>query len=70
MENTKMYLDKFDIMRMFDCGETKALMIIRCIKSVSDTLHLKGKVTQLDFDCWYNKTSAATEGAQKRGANA
>lgn len=55
MENKKMYLDKYDIMQMFECCEAKALMIIRCIKKVSDTLRLKGKVTQTDFDCWYYK---------------
>ena len=55
MESKKMYLDKYDIMRLFDCGESKAVMIIRCIKSVSDTLHLKGKVTQIDFDTWYQR---------------
>lgn len=55
--NTKLYLDKFDIMEMFDCGADKALSIIRSIKSVSDSLKLKGKVTPRDFELWYNLPS-------------
>ena len=65
-----MYLDKFDMMQMFDCRESKAMMIIRCIKKDSDTLHLKGKVTPAYFDYWYNKRQGTIDKKlPKRGAN-
>ena len=66
MESKKMYLDKYDMMQRFNCCESKAMMIIRCIKSVSDTLKLKGKVTTTDFDCWYNKRNRTANEEQSR----
>lgn len=44
----KLYYDKYDIMNMFHCGVDKAMAIIRSIKSVSDSLKIKGKVTTPD----------------------
>lgn len=53
---TPQFLDKIDIMKMFDCCEPKALSLIRSIKSVSDRAGLKGKVTITDYNEWYNHT--------------
>lgn len=52
--NKKLYFDKHDIMEMFHCCASKAYTIIRSIKSVSDSLHIKGRVTVADFERWYN----------------
>lgn len=49
----KLYFDKDDIMRMFNCSESKAYAIIRSIKSVSDSLKIRGRVTLADFERWY-----------------
>ena len=51
----KAYLDKYDIMNIFDCCADRALAIIRSIKSVSDNLKIKGKVTKADYDAWFNR---------------
>lgn len=49
---SKSYLDVFDIMVIFECGEAKAYSIIRAIKSVSSTIPIKGKVAQIDYERW------------------
>ena len=54
---TPQFLDKYDIMNIFKCGSDRAMAIIRGIKSVSDTLKLKGKVTLADYYAWYNRKS-------------
>lgn len=51
----KTYLDYLDIMNLFGCGKDRARAIIRSIKAKSDTLKLKGKVTRVDFEVWYNE---------------
>ena len=51
----KAYLDKYDIMNIFDCCADRAMAIIRSIKSVSDSLKIKGKVTKADYDAWFNR---------------
>lgn len=51
----KLYYDKYDIMNMFNCGADKAMAIIRSIKSVSDSLKIKGKVTTTDYEAWFNR---------------
>lgn len=51
----KLYYDKYDIMNMFHCGVDKAMAIIRSIKSVSDSLKIKGKVTTTDYEAWFNR---------------
>lgn len=48
----KSYLDVFDIMNLFECGEAKAYSIIRAIKAVSSTIPIKGKVAQIDYERW------------------
>ena len=42
-------------MNIFDCCADRALAIIRSIKSVSDSLKIKGKVTKADYDAWFNR---------------
>lgn len=54
---TSQFLDKYDIMNIFKCGSDRAMAIIRGIKSVSDTLKLKGKVTLVDYEIWYQRQS-------------
>ncbi|MCM1043328.1 MAG: hypothetical protein NC350_03870 [Corallococcus sp.] len=49
----RQFLDKHDIMQIFECGRSKAEGIIRSIKSVSDKLMIKGKVTVSDYNAWY-----------------
>lgn len=51
----KAYLDKYDIMNIFDCCADRAMAIIRSIKSVSDSLKIKGKVTKADYEAWFNR---------------
>lgn len=51
----KQYLDKNDIMNLFDCGTNKAYAILQSIKIKSDIASLDGKVTLTDFDIWYNQ---------------
>lgn len=51
----KAYLDKDDIMKIFACGRDRALAIIRSIKTYSDSLKLKGKVTKNDYLAWLNR---------------
>lgn len=50
--NTPQYLNKFDIMRIFDVGINKAMEIIWRIKQVSDIANIKGKVTIKDYELW------------------
>ena len=51
----KAFMDKYDIMNLYSCGCDKAMAIIRSIKSVSDSLKIKGKVTKNDYLAWYNR---------------
>lgn len=51
----KLYYDYLDIMKMFNCGRDRAYAIIRSIKSVSDSLNIKGRVTRNDYLAWYNR---------------
>ena len=49
------YVDKYDIMDMFKCGESKALSIIRSVKKCTgDKLGLKGKVLVTELNEWMN----------------
>jgi len=48
----KRYLDFTDIMKLYNCGRNKALLIIRSIKVCSDTLNIKGRVTTYDLEYW------------------
>ncbi len=51
----KDYLDKHDIMSIFECGEAKAMCIIRSIKSYTGNhLALKGKVLKTEYEAWKN----------------
>ena len=50
----KQFYNSADIMKMFQCGKSKAFSIIRSIKSVSDIVGLSGKVTKTDYLAWYN----------------
>lgn len=50
----KLFYDKYDIMKMFECGADKAMAIIRAIKNVSNIANLKGKVTVTDYQAWLN----------------
>jgi hypothetical protein len=47
-------LDYIDIMQMFHCGESKARGIIRAIKTISDITGFAGRVTETDFQAWFN----------------
>lgn len=51
----KYYYNVYDIMRMFDVGQSKAYNILAEIKVVSNTLHVAGKVTIADFQAWLNQ---------------
>lgn len=51
---TRQYLNKTDIKRLFDVGDTKASSIIQSIKAVSDIAHIAGRVTVSDYNRWYN----------------
>ena len=47
-------LDYIDIMQMFHCGESKARGIIIAIKTISDITGFAGRVTETDFQAWFN----------------
>lgn len=49
------YLGTEDMMKLFDCGYSKACNIIVAIKSVSDRAKIKGKVTLSDYEAWYKR---------------
>lgn len=55
MKEEKEYLDKYDIAKMYNCGLSKAMDMIRGIKSISDTLGYKGRITKLDLERWQNR---------------
>jgi hypothetical protein len=46
------YYSTSSIKEMFSCSTAKAQQIIRCIKSVSDSLGIRGKVSAADFEYW------------------
>lgn len=49
------FMDKYDLMNMFKCGEAKALSIIRSVKKCTgDKLGIKGKVLVTEFTEWMN----------------
>lgn len=55
----KLYYDKFDIQRLFECGESKAQQIIREIKAFTgNRLDIKGKVLVSEFEAWSKGTNA------------
>lgn len=54
MGNSKRLLKAKDIAEMMGCSMDSAYGIIRAIKLVSDRTGLSGRVTQSDFDEWYN----------------
>lgn len=43
-----------DLQKIFDCGLSSALRIMREIKARSDSLKIKGKVTVKDYEIWFN----------------
>lgn len=49
------FLDVADIMKLFACGRDSAYKKLREIKSVSDILGVRGKVTITDYEAWYNR---------------
>ena len=51
----KQYISVKDIENIFNCSSPVAQKIMRQIKSVSDRLGVKGKVTLSDYECWYKK---------------
>ncbi|MEG1805578.1 MAG: hypothetical protein RR327_04195 [Clostridia bacterium] len=63
---TKAYLDKNDIMKIYDCGESVALRIKREIKSVSDTTHCSKIVSEKDFYLWANLGTRSNEKSRER----
>jgi hypothetical protein len=52
------FYDTDGIMKLYKCGIVSAQKIIRCIKSVSDSLGIKGKVTAADLEYWKAYVSA------------
>ena len=44
-----------DIMIIFQCGQNAAYKLIREIRSVSDRLHLTGKVHKKDYEDYINR---------------
>lgn len=47
-------LDHIDIANRFHCCESKARGIIRAIKTISDIAGFAGRVTETDFQAWFN----------------
>ncbi|MBQ8567291.1 MAG: hypothetical protein IJ445_06905 [Clostridia bacterium] len=53
--NGAAFVDKYDIIDMFKCGESKALSIIRSVKKCTgDKLGIKGKVLITELNEWMN----------------
>lgn len=55
------FLNVKDMMILFACGRDTAYKRLREIKSVSDILHVRGKVTLTDYEAWYNRPIAKQE---------
>lgn len=51
-ELPKQFIDVKDLMNIFACSYPTAQSIMRCIKSVSDKLMIKGKVLVEDYEYW------------------
>ncbi|MBQ9744497.1 MAG: hypothetical protein IJW19_05160 [Clostridia bacterium] len=55
LKNGSAFVDKYDLMDMFKCGEAKALSIIRSVKKCTgDKLGIKGKVLVTELNEWMN----------------
>lgn len=48
------FLTIADLQKVFDCGLSSAYKIMREIKTISDSLKIKGKVTVKDYEIWFN----------------
>ena len=48
------FLTIADLQKIFDCGLSSAQKIMREIKTKSDSLKIKGKVTVKDYEIWFN----------------
>lgn len=64
MAEQKMYYDKYDIQKLFECGESKAQQIIREIKTYTgNRLGIKGKVLVSEFNAWSQGANSGTNGS-------
>lgn len=50
----KQFINIADLRNIFDCGLSTAQRLMREIKTKSDSLKIKGKVTVKDFEIWFN----------------
>lgn len=47
------FYDKYDIMNILKCGETKAMAVIRSVKEYTgNMLGIKGKILVTEYEAW------------------
>ena len=62
----KLYYDKYDIMKMYDCGINTAIGYLRAIKAVCGGGKLgKGKVLPCELEHWQNYLREVEERKEK-----